>query len=87
MSQTELFTDDTPMPWGKHMTQPMGEVPFDYLLKYYKKQWLAGPVLKYFEDRLRLIIETEQGISTITGKPCKLQIIEDYECLFPYARP
>ena len=46
MTETDL------MPWGVHRGKPIGEVKFDYLFKFYKKQWLSGEVLKFVESCL-----------------------------------
>lgn len=78
--------DSDKMPWGTHRGKPIGDVPFDYLLKYYRKQWLSGDVLTYFEKQLRLLEAEEERTGPLKGKKPKKYIIEDYECQFPYQK-
>ena len=49
MSNSEPFTDDTPMPWGKHKETPLKDVPASYLL------WIADQ-----PDRLRDYVEANR---------------------------
>ena len=51
--------DTDPMPWGKHKGKPIGEVPFDYLVRYYKKGWIKDEVLGYVENALKVINASE----------------------------
>lgn len=77
MTETDL------MPWGVHKGKPIGEVHFDYLVKYYKKQWLDDGVLKFVENCLSEIEEREAEISIRIGKTPKKYLIENYECIYP----
>lgn len=71
------------MPWGAHKGKPIGEVPFDYLLKFYRKMWLGNDVLKYFENQLRVLEENEKETAPLIGRKPKKYLIEDYECCYP----
>ena len=71
------------MPWGKYKDQPMGSIPFEYLLRFYKKHWLGGRVLNYFERQLKILEESEERSAHLTRKPPKKYIIENYEFKFP----
>lgn len=73
------------MPWGKHKGKPIGDVPLDYLLQYYRKGWVGGEVLKYLEAQLKVLEEAEKMEAERTGKKPKKYIIEDYEYNFPFA--
>ncbi len=76
--------DSDLMPWGAHKKKPIGEVPFDYLYKLYRKMWLSGDVLLYFEKQLRILEESEACMGeTPGGKKPKKYIIENYECCYP----
>jgi hypothetical protein len=70
------------MPWGSHKGKQIGEVPFDYLFKYYKKQWLNDEVLRYVEDCLSEIEYSEAQISIRLGKEPKKYLIAHYECVY-----
>jgi len=70
------------MPWGVHKGKPIGEVPFDYLLKFYKKQWINGEVLKYVEAALAEIEASEYEIAIRLGKKPKKYLIDDYQCVY-----
>lgn len=72
------------MPFGVHKGKPIGEVPFEYLWKFYRKRWLGGEVLKYFENQLRVLEENEQQTAHLLGKKPKKYLIEDYEDSYPY---
>lgn len=74
------------MPWGSHQGKPIGEVPFDYLLKYYRKQWIGGEVLIYFEKCLEVIEKSEAEVALLQGKKAKKYLIEDYECIYPHKK-
>lgn len=75
------------MPWGTHRGKPIGDVPFDYLLRFYRKQWIDGPVLAYFEKQLKTLEEAETLMNLMIGKKPKKYIIENYECVYPYKKP
>lgn len=77
------MTDSDLMPWGVHKGKPIGEVPFEYLWKFYRKMWLSGDILKYFVSRLHILEMNEQETSVLTGKKPKKYLIEDYECCYP----
>lgn len=77
-----MINDSSPMPWGVHTTKPMGEVPFNYLLKYYRKMWLGGDVLEYFENQLRVLEKNEQETAPLLGKNPKKYLIQDYKCCY-----
>lgn len=70
------------MPWGVHQGKPIGEVPFDYLLKFYRKMWLSGEVLEYFEEQLRVLEESEQATAPLRKRKPKKYLIEDYQCCY-----
>lgn len=72
------------MPWGVHKGKPIGEVPFDYLYKFYRKMWLSGDVLKYFVDQLNQLEKTEEETAVLLHKKPKKYLIEDYECCYPH---
>ncbi len=38
--KTEPFTDKTPMPWGKHKDELLGEVDVSYLVWLLEQDWL-----------------------------------------------
>ena len=56
------FTDETPMPFGKHKGAPLKDVPADYLL------WLAdqdgfaerNPELSAYVEKNRALLDDEQ---------------------------
>jgi uncharacterized protein (DUF3820 family) len=78
------MTDKDPMPWGVHKGKPIGEVPFDYLFRFYKKKWLSGPVLKYVENALSVLESNELETAHLRGEKPKKYLIQDYECCYPY---
>ncbi len=80
------MNDLDPMPWGVHKGKPIGEVPFDYLFRFYKKGWIDGEVLKYFEKQLKVLEESESEINTLLGKKPKKYLIENYECIYPHKK-
>ncbi len=71
------------MPWGAHKKKPIGDVPFEYLWRLYKKHWLGGEVLAYFEKQLKVLEESELQTSGLTGKRPKKYLIENYEFKYP----
>ena len=77
------MTHEDLMPWGVHKGKPIGEVPFDYLLKYYRKQWINGEVLKYVEACLAEIEQREAEVALISGKKPKKYLIDNYEYKYP----
>lgn len=77
------MSDSDKMPWGVHKGKSMGEVPFDYLYKFYRKMWLGGDVLKYFTDQLEVLERIELETAPLAGKKPKKYLIEDYECCYP----
>lgn len=76
------MNDSSPMPWGVHQTKPIGEVPFDYLWKFYRKMWLGDDVLEYFENQLRVLEKNEQETAPLLGKTPKKYLIQDYKCCY-----
>ena len=76
--------DSDLMPWGVHKGKKIGDVPFDYLLRFYRKQWLGGEVKEYFEKQLKIIEQSEVNCYQQGLKKPKKYIIEDYECTYPY---
>lgn len=82
----EVMNDTTPMPWGVHKGKPIGEVPFDYLFKFYKKMWLDGPVLRYFENQLRVLQHTENEIAPLEHRKPKQYLVEEYKPSYPYKK-
>lgn len=82
-----VATDSTIMPWGIHAGIKLGDVPFEYLLKYYRKQWIGGELLIWFEKQLRVIEESEAALGHVPGgKKPKKYLIENYECKYPYKK-
>lgn len=77
------MNDSDLMPWGVHKGKSIGEVPFDYLWKFYRKMWLSGDVLKYFINQLEILEKNEQETAPLIGKKPKKYLIEDYECCYP----
>lgn len=73
----------SPMPWGVHKGKSIGEIPFDYLWRFYKKMWLNDDVLKYFENQLQVLEENEQETAPLIGRAPKKYLIEDYKCCYP----
>jgi uncharacterized protein (DUF3820 family) len=81
--QNKIMNHSDAMPWGVHKGKPIGEVPFDYLWKFYKKMWLGGDVLRYFEDQLQALEHSEQETAPLLGKKPKTYRIDDYKCCYP----
>ncbi|HEY0029177.1 MAG TPA: hypothetical protein VGC65_00350 [Bacteroidia bacterium] len=81
------MTDADFMPWGTHKGKPIGEVPFDYLLKWYRKMWIDGEVLIYFENCLRVLEEQEVELNFKNPQKAKKYLIENYECAYPHKTP
>lgn len=52
------MNDNDSMPCGIHKNKPIGDVPFEYLLRLYKKSYLGGEVLHYFEKQLKVLEES-----------------------------
>ncbi len=53
MSTKSKFTDESPMPFGKHKGLPLSEVPDDYLLwLYYDTNLKDGPLRRYIVENL-----------------------------------
>lgn len=77
------MNDSDPMPWGVHKEKPIGEVPFKYLWNFYKKMWLSGEVLEYFEKQLEILEQNEKETAPLLGKKPKKYLIEDYLCCYP----
>ncbi len=73
------MNDTTPMPWGKHRGTPIGEVPFKYLMQFYKKRWINGPVLIWFEKQLAVLEQASIAECEFTGKKPKKYLIPNYE--------
>ncbi len=76
------MNDSDLMPWGVHKGKPIGEVPFEYLWRFYRKMWLSGDVLKYFEDQLQALEQAERETAPLLGEKPKKYLIEDYECCY-----
>jgi len=63
----KTYTDDTPMPWGKHKGIPIGSVPHDYLLWLFRQDWIKGtdPDIKgihaYLVENQTALLEEEQS--------------------------
>jgi hypothetical protein len=77
------MSDSDLMQWGVHKGKPIGEVPFDYLWRFYRKMWLSGDVLKYFEYQLQILEKNELETAPLLGRKPKKYLIEDYECCYP----
>lgn len=77
------MTDKDIMPWGVYKGQPIGNVDFDYLLRLYKKEWLSGDILIYFEKQLKELEASENRVCGLSLKKPKKYLIESYECKFP----
>jgi hypothetical protein len=61
------FTDQTPMPWGKHKGTPMEEVPASHLLWLFKQPWIKEwPDLYDYlvENQVALLQEDEEAQDT-----------------------
>ncbi len=71
------------MPWGVHKGKQIGNVSFEYLYRFYKKQWISGEVLIYFEKQLKELEESEARMCELSGKMPKKYLIEDYVDRFP----
>lgn len=46
------YTDNTPMPWGKHKGKKLANVPADYLLWLYDHDLKVGPLRAYIEENM-----------------------------------
>jgi len=47
-----VFTDETPMPWGKYQGEKLGTIRGSYFIFLYEKQLCAGPLQDYIIDNL-----------------------------------
>ena len=57
----KVYTDQTPMPFGKHKGKCLANVPADYLLYLYDSGLDGGPLRRYIDDNLdALRIEDEE---------------------------
>lgn len=52
-----IFTDESPMPFGKHKGEKLANVPADYLLYIYGISYSQG--LKDYIDENRDVLNTE----------------------------
>ena len=49
------------------------------MLRLYRKMWLNGDVLQYFEEQLRVLEKREEDLAIARGKKPKKWLIENYE--------
>lgn len=57
MPKRQSWSDDTPMPWGKHEGTPLKDLPAEYLLWLFEQPWIKSwpplhAYLKKHEDQL-----------------------------------
>lgn len=50
-----MFTDNTPMPWGKHKGQALANVPDSYLKWLHETGKAHGDLKRYIESNLASI--------------------------------
>jgi len=49
------YTDETPMPFGKHKGVKLANVPASYLLFMYESKYLKAPLLDYVEENKEVL--------------------------------
>lgn len=58
------WTDETRMTFGKYKGEKMANVPDDYLIYLYNKDWVSGGLKEYIEENLGHLIDKtdEKGV-------------------------
>jgi hypothetical protein len=57
-----MYTDNTPLPFGKYKYVSLCRVPPDYLLNIYQDKTIRKELLEYIENNMERIIMRKEGI-------------------------